>query len=81
MELAMCSLLDLLKKHYTKGLDEKYISIILRQVLNGLKELHSNNIIHRDIKAGNILISHDGIIKISDFGISGILSKHNPNTS
>lgn len=48
--------------------NEKVISIYSHQVLEGLNYLHSNNVIHRDIKGGNILIDTDGTIKLTDFG-------------
>jgi len=50
--------------------DELYAANLIRQILRVLAYLHSCNILHRDIKAANILINHEGVCKISDFGIS-----------
>jgi len=56
-----------------KGLTEAQTRAIIFQVLHGLTYLHSQNLIHRDVKAGNILLSKTGKAKLADFGISAIL--------
>ena len=43
---------------------------ICKQIINGLKYIHDNNIIHRDLKLSNIFIGFDGIVKIGDFGLA-----------
>ena len=53
---------------------EPILSYITYQILEGLLYLHkTKHLIHRDIKPGNILINSDGIIKLTDFGISRCL--------
>ncbi|KAI9223256.1 kinase [Blastocladiella britannica] len=52
------------------ALPEPIVKNYLRQVLLGLTYLHHHEIIHRDIKAANILVDNKGCVKISDFGIS-----------
>ncbi|KAG5284316.1 hypothetical protein AALO_G00025380 [Alosa alosa] len=53
-----------------RGLREPQIQVICRQMLEALVYLHSKKIIHRDLKAGNVLLMLDGEIKLADFGVS-----------
>lgn len=46
----------------------------MQQLLNGLYFIHSNKILHRDIKASNILITKNGVLKLADFGLARAFS-------
>jgi len=57
-----------------KTLNEDEIATILQYTLRGLEYLHLKRKIHRDIKAGNILLNNQAIAKLADFGVAGQLS-------
>ncbi|KAI4331160.1 hypothetical protein MLD38_029375 [Melastoma candidum] len=67
------SCLHILKAAYPDGLEEAIIATVLRDILKGLEYLHQHGHIHRDVKAGNILIGSRGSIKLGDFGVSACL--------
>lgn len=77
MELCAGTLEDLIKKEL-KVTWPSPNEEILRQITDGLEFLHSKRIVHRHIKPTNVLVSSDGIIKLTDFGISNASSTTNP---
>ncbi|KAI4878559.1 hypothetical protein NFI96_016744 [Prochilodus magdalenae] len=76
MEYCLGSASDVLEVH-KKPLQEMEIAAITHGALQGLAYLHSHNMIHRDIKAGNILLTEPGQVKLADFGSASIASPAN----
>mmetsp|Transcript_5675 Transcript_5675/g.4889 ORF Transcript_5675/g.4889 Transcript_5675/m.4889 type:complete len:312 (+) Transcript_5675:2-937(+) len=57
------------------SLNPSQVKCIMHQVLTGLQFMHSNKLMHRDLKPGNLLIAKDGTIKYSDFGLARYYDK------
>lgn len=59
-------------------MDEEQIATVCKQVLKALSYLHSQGVIHRDIKSDSILLASDGRVKLSDFGFCAQVSQELP---
>lgn len=67
LELCKSDIGNLIKNSKLSNVD---ISKFVYQIVEGMKYVHKCQMIHRDLKPSNILIGMDGLIRISDFGIS-----------
>ncbi|CAH6719475.1 serine/threonine-protein kinase Kic1p [[Candida] jaroonii] len=56
--------------------EEKYIGVIARELLIGLSAVHKMGVIHRDLKAANVLISKEGNVQLCDFGVAAKISSN-----
>ena len=64
-----------------RTLSEIEVSTIIEQILKGLINIHKINLIHRDVKGSNILLSEDGTAKLGDFGVGVQLTDEEYRTS
>ena len=72
------TLTSIISGNRTVGLND--ILYIGSQVANGLKEAHKRGLVHRDIKPGNIMITPDGKVKVTDFGIVSLQNEESDIT-
>lgn len=68
------SVLSLMKASKDGCLEERYVAVIIREVLVALSYLHKVPVIHRDMKAANVLVTATGKVMICDFGVSALMA-------
>lgn len=66
-----------LLNHPTFRLEQSHRKDLAKQLFEGLDYLHRRGVLHRDIKAANILVSNTGQLKLADFGLARFYAKRN----
>lgn len=69
------SVFNIMRYKFPNGLDEVVIAIIMKEVAKALEYVHRSGGIHRDVKAGNILINTDGSVFLADFGVAATVER------
>lgn len=72
------ALTDIVVNQGNSRMDENQIATVCKACLKALSFLHSNGVIHRDIKSDSILLSQDGKVKLSDFGFCAQVTQELP---
>ena len=67
LELVATNLRQILTNH---ALSRGHVKSLMRMLIGGLKHLHGNGVVHRDVKPSNLLVAMDGTLKIADLGMA-----------
>jgi serine/threonine protein kinase len=66
-------MMDVLRKR--KGVTEPEVRYWLVQLIGACSYMHEQNVIHRDLKLGNIFLDHRMDVKVGDFGLAALIEK------
>jgi len=67
--------LDSIMVDLEKGLTENMIRYVCHEMCQALEFIHKHHVIHRDLKAGNVLLTQEGDVKLGQFSIVKVYSK------